>query len=616
MNKIFRYILGAGLAAVVGVVFSGCEKHGDDGQDLSKAGISNLENPKDGQTVSRLGETVTVSFNASAAWVADLGLEESESWVRIAAQNNNTEAGRGSVRLVFERNNESERKVDLWISVDGYRRTVLCSFTQTGNSVSELSETLNKAMHERLLKDYLWNEEYASLDKEGKIEMQVNYDEFLDINLTKMGDVNIEDGGTYREYSVNSGKRYIYSYISEIGGSSALASKVPTKASTIMGLGMGPTLASGYSSSNDRCLILGYVYPGSPAEKAGLRRGDLIFSVNGVDLNPSNYLNYQFELYTTTSGTYTIGYGRYDEATGTKLIEYNTTVSASAFGLHPILFSGLFQNENLSVNIGYVVLESFEIGDHETLKLQLEELKNQGIKDLILDLRFNPGGSVAECRYLMSAIVGAAHYDDTFAKMTYNDGSSDIWSFGYGDPKNSDGLGQAPDLGLKSLHVICSENTGSASEIVINSLKGIDFPVTTYGSRTEGKNVGMQVSYMTTNGRRFEFAPITFRVQNAKGEGDYADGIPVDKMVNNQNNNWNDDIEAFFPYSTADWVLASKADACVIWAINRITDGKDPDWSRPSAAMQKTSRMSSLTLRPLENAPIVLKPGRFGNIVY
>lgn len=621
MNKIFRYILSAGLAAVVGAAFTGCEK--DNLNDLSKYGISNLENPKDGQTVSRLGETVTVSFTADGAWTATLGLEEGEKWARVAAQNNNSEAGKGSIRLVFEKNSSAdERAVDLWISVDGHKRTVLCTFTQAGNSVNALSETLNKAMHERLLTDYLWNTEYKALDEKGEIEMMVNYDEFLNVNLTKMGDANIEDGGFYREYSVNAGKRYIYSYISEIGGSSASyapaapESKAQTKASATMGLGMGPTLASAYSTQTDRCLVLGYVYKDSPADKAGLKRGDLIVGVNGARLDASNYSQYQWELYTSTSGTYSIDYGRYDSETGTKLVESNTVVTAAAFELHPIIFASLFQNEDKTINIGYIVLESFELGDHDMLKAQLEQMKTEGIKDLILDLRFNPGGSVAECRYLMSAIVGAANYDKTFAKMTYNDGSTDVWSFGYGDPKNSDNLGQAPDLGLNSLHVICSENTGSASEIVINSLKGIDFPVTTYGSRTEGKNVGMEVSYITANGRRFEYAPITFRVSNAKGEGDYADGIPVDKMVNNQNSNWSDDIDASFPYSTADWELAARADASVIWAISRITEGKDPDFAGTKSAMQWPAGIHSHALTPVENTPVPLRSGRYGNLLY
>ena len=294
-------------------------------------------------------------------------------------------------------------------------------------------------------------------------------------------------------------------------------------------------------------------------------------------------------------------------------------MTAATYNYNPIIFAGLFQDKDLTTNIGYMVLESFDLSAQDMLEEQLKVYKEEGIKDLILDLRFNPGGAVAQCRYLMSSIVGADNYDRTFATMTYNNGKEETWTFGYGDKNNDDRLGQGPDLGLKRLYVICSENTGSAAEIVINSLKGIDFPVTTYGSRTEGKNVGMVTSILTSGGRSFEFAPITFYVKNAKDFGDYKDGFEVDKKVNNQNDNWNDDIDRYFPYGTGDWELALKADPAVNWAVENITTGKDPDFNEPGqqTASKVNKRSAGLMhAHPLPNAPIRPKMGRFGNVIY
>lgn len=100
-----------------------------------------------------------------------------------------------------------------------------------------------------------------------------------------------------------------------------------------------------------------------------------------------------------------------------------------------------------------------------------------------------------QCRYLMTSIVGAARLEQTFAILEFNGGEDDIetWTFGDGsdNPDAASTLGTGPDLGLSRLFVICSESTASAAEMVIESLEGIDFPVYLFGSRTEGKNVGM-----------------------------------------------------------------------------------------------------------------------------
>lgn len=616
MRNILRNILYFSCTLALCMAFAGCSENdtNDGGSGLEGSGITNLNNPKEGQDISYFGETVTISFTASAAWSAEVVTSDGGSWVRISAQNNNTAAGDGSVRLVFEKNTNAPRTAELYVTVEGHKRSLLCTMTQPNNNTDGMSTYLNEKMHERLLTDYLWNGDYKKLSDEGKIDFDVAYGDFLFQNLTKMGETNIEDGGYYRDFSSLRGQRFIYSYIQETTQSSASASSAPqTRATSYRGLGMGPSLAMGYTSQDTRCLILGYVYIDSPADKAGLRRGDLIVGVNGKRLDRSNYSAYQYELYTSTSGKYDITYARY-KADGKTLVEYDTSVTAGTFTYNPVLVAAQFTNTEKTVNIGYLVLESFDISSQEALSYQLKVFKDLGISDMILDLRFNPGGSVASCRYLMSSIVGSAHYDDTFAKMTFNDGTEEIWSFGYGNPLASDGLGQGPDLGLDRLYVITSENTGSAAEIVINSLKGIDFPVYTYGSRTAGKNVGMVTSYLTHSGRRFEFAPITFYVKNAKGFGDYADGFEVDHSVNNQNASYDDDLDRYFPYCTTDWGN-SAADPALLWAMMNATTGEDPDFTPKTSAAKFNANLSN-TMQPVPNTPIELKLGRYGNVIY
>ena len=95
----------------------------------------------------------------------------------------------------------------------------------------------------------------------------------------------------------------------------------------------------------------------------------------------------------------------------------------------------------------------------------------------------------------------------------------------------------------------------SASELIIHGLRGVDFPVILIGSRSEGKNVGMVVTQEVYNGRRFEFAPITYRGLNAKDEYAPKDGFDPDlgNMLNNQDSNYQNDLDNMFPYAFGDW---------------------------------------------------------------
>lgn len=83
--------------------------------------------------------------------------------------------------------------------------------------------------------------------------------------------------------------------------------------------------------------------------------------------------------------------------------------------------------------------------------------------------------------------------------------------------------------------------------------------------------------YNSSQTRAFEFAPITFRVHNAKGFSDYADGIELDCMVNDQDAESSDDIDYVFPYDPNDWRWWFR-DYAVSWAASWIVDGENPEW--------------------------------------
>ena len=600
-------------------------------------GITEIENPRAEKNVTVYGETVTVKFVAEGPWYAELELKNEGEWAAISQMKGIESAGPGTVRVRFSKNEtESERVAELYVAVRGKDRMLVATFTQSaGENISAMSAALNEIMDKRLREDYLWADDYAKLE----IDKTVNYDKFLYTHLTKLGDINIEDGGYYRDYSASAGERYIYSYISEVTSTKApIATKAGELTSTF-GLGIGPMFASVYESGTDYIgLTIGYVYPGSPAETAGLRRGDTIYKMGSTRITRSNYQSVMQELFYSPSGTYDIVYARYeanDAAERYDLVQdKKAEVTAASYGYNPIIYAAILTNSELSsdnsasdlppFNIGYMASESFDATAQEVMDYQIKQFIDAGITELILDLRFNVGGEVQQSRYLASSIVGRDYDDKIFFKAKFRDGKIEEWPFKSG-PSESDKLGVAPSMGLKRLWVIMSESTASASELIINALKGVDFPITLIGSRSEGKNVGMEVTHEMYNGRRFEFAPITYWGLNGKDEYAPKDGFMPDSgnILNNQNSNYSDDIDNMFPYAFGDWGnfdfnIPFYCCFCDILGIDR------PDYQAGGLksgvsvtdGLRLSARQIGVGVEPVGVSELRPEIGRFGNVIY
>lgn len=592
--KLFRNIIMwvAALAAALSL-FSCQEKE-------PQSYVENVALSVGDRKVSFRGATVTVSFDVPAAWSARLELKNGEGeWAAVKSNTQSGDAKKGAlVRVAFEENRSSEERIaELWISMDGYEDECVCTMIQ---AVSEdaadaaVSKSLNEYMHEILKKDYLFADAYNQLD----VDLSVNYKEFLSKHLLAMGNVNEADGGYYK-YGDNFGDRFIYTNIAEV--------QVGTKAIQTEGLGFGPFVSTILADgSSDVGIAPAYVRRGSPAEAAGLRRGDLIYGVNGTRLTLDNYSNFMYSLYQGTTGTFKFDYMRL-EAGADGMYGWNHYKSgAAAAGMHvydPVLHASIMKDpDNTQTKIGYLVYESFDLNSQELLEDAIDQFVAAGITELVLDLRFNAGGAVAQSRWLSGCIAGETNKDKTFTKVIYNDGSQENWTFGYGYDNDVDNLGLPTYLGLKRLFVITSYNTASAAELVINSLNGVDFPVYLIGGQTEGKNVGMTVSEVDHGARRFLFSPVTFWVRNAKDFGDYPDGIEPDEIVTERDNN-------VFPYSFADWGNLDKNEA-LQWAYCEIT-GKER-WSQ----LGTKAAAGCVLPCPLDFQPVKVEAGKYGNLLY
>lgn len=569
------------------------------------SGVSNVSYSD--KAVSFRGATVSVRFDAAAAWTASLELKSvpEQEWAAISSSTLSGGARKDcSVRIVFEENRTpQERTLELWLTVEGFEPECVATLMQAADGAgadAEINKALNTYMHDILKEDYLFADAYNAQD----VDLTVPYNDFLSTHLLSLGDVNVADGGYRKASQENAGQRFIYTNLVEV---------VATKAAQTGGLGFGPFISTALSASgSDMALAPSFVRRGSPAEEAGLRRGDLIYAVNGTRLTTSNYRNYMTSLYMNPSGSYKFSFLRFeaDGNGGYALNSYDSGVAVAGVHIYdPVLHASVMTDpDNPATKIGYLVYESFDLNSQDILEETINDFVEAGINDLILDLRFNAGGAVAQSRWLSGCIAGAANGSKTFTKVVYNDGKTENWTFDYGYDNDTDNLGKPVYLGLSRLYVICSYNTASAAELVINSLRGVDFPVTLIGGTTEGKNVGMEVSEKIYNGRRFQFSPVTFWVRNAKDFGDYPDGIKPDEFVNNDNTSYADDADNVFPYSFSDWGNMDY-NIALQWAYCSIT-GKSR-WTH--TPVRSTAYDVPV---PVDCQPMELMHNRHGNLLF
>jgi C-terminal processing protease CtpA/Prc len=166
-------------------------------------------------------------------------------------------------------------------------------------------------------------------------------------------------------------------------------------------------------------------------------------------------------------------------------------------------------------------------------ELQLIEaftkLRDEKVDDLVLDLRYNGGGLLYVASQVAYMIAGPTQTAaKTFERTIYNDKTTPgspipFWSFAWGfpSPKPAQGGSPLPYLNLKKVTILTTPGTCSASESIINGLRGLDIEVDLIGGKTCGKPYGFvpQPNCGTT------YFAIQLKGVNQKGFGDYADGM-------------------------------------------------------------------------------------------
>ena len=242
--------------------------------------------------------------------------------------------------------------------------------------------------------------------------------------------------------------------------------------------------------------------------------------------------NYQNLLFGVES--YTIGFAEVSngELVSNGIVKYLTAVA--------IQEDPVFLSKVLNVggeNIGYLVYLQFISNYNDELRNVFHTFKLAGINDLILDLRYNPGGSVNTAQIMASMIAPQQDVsgDKVFAKY--------LWNKNVGNQILKDEGADSPNLILKFLsaemtnnlnlsrvYILTTGNTASASELVINGLKPY-MEVVTVGSTTVGKYTDSVTFHDQAKSYNWAIQPIVVKLANADDQSDYKNGFEPDYAV-------------------------------------------------------------------------------------
>jgi C-terminal processing protease CtpA/Prc len=302
---------------------------------------------------------------------------------------------------------------------------------------------------------------------------------------------------------------------------------------------VGVAVSTGYSPAFGRFsntdgvfIIVEYVFPGSPADEAGLKRGDIILSINDKDLNITNYLN----LYNSSTQKVELGElsGGFISPSGREI-----TIVAREIALDPLIHYEI--KEIAGHKIGYLVYVEFTSGQNReylySLEHALDSFNTAGVTDLIVDFRYNPGGDVNAAEFFASAVAPASvvQSHDILVRFEYNSGYNNYFLQNEGsDSPNlvSRFSDTANFLNLNKIYFLTTGGTASACEFTMSGL----FPymdVVLVGEDTYGKYCGAWIipDLADPPQHNWGLVPVVMKYANKDGYTDFDDGLAADIKI-------------------------------------------------------------------------------------
>lgn len=265
-----------------------------------------------------------------------------------------------------------------------------------------------------------------------------------------------------------------------------------------------------------------YIIPNSDAATKPINRGDIFYAINGTPLTIDNYRTL------LANDTYTVNLADYDGGNITPNGE-SVTLTKTELAENPILFSTVIPQG--THNIGYLMYNGFYPNFDSQLNAAFGSFQSQNVTDLVLDLRYNSGGSVSTATKLASMITGQ-FTGQLFAKQQWNAKAQSYFEDNNPQTLTNNFIGGLNSLNLNKVYILTTKSSASASELVINCLKPY-ITVVQIGDITTGKNVGSVTLYDSPTfakqnvnpAHKYAMQPIVLKIVDKNGFGDYTSGI-------------------------------------------------------------------------------------------
>ncbi|MRX41243.1 peptidase S41 [Flavobacterium sp. LC2016-23] len=275
-----------------------------------------------------------------------------------------------------------------------------------------------------------------------------------------------------------------------------------------------------------------FVLSDSPAERNGMKRGQLVKTINGTLLNTQNFERLYLDV--AHSDQVKLQLMDYTEESGfsaLKEIQLGRGFTFSQPMIHKVVL-------NNTEKTGYLAIPHFDIGLASPLLQVFQDFKNQSVTKVIIDLRYNGGGDVSSAAALSIILAPDIKPGDLFIKFKGNkNGGAVNQSFKEALEMNEtavhyDAL-RAAHPAIQEVYVLCGSHTASASEIIINNLKPY-MKVITIGEKTTGKDVaGFAIEDNRISGQQgWTLYPVIYKLSNASNEGNYSMGITPSVVLN------------------------------------------------------------------------------------
>ena len=289
-----------------------------------------------------------------------------------------------------------------------------------------------------------------------------------------------------------------------------------------------------FINSSNIFAVVQYVYPNSPAELAGLKRGDIFIKINGSAITDNNYLQFIY------SNNITITLGEYDSG-GISMDGIGTvTLTARPMQLNAVLIDTVINYQGRK--IGYLFYTQY-YESTTSLDNALLSFKADGITDLVLDLRYNPGGYVSTARHLCSALAPRTVVAQKEILITkhWNNLYQNHWTTNNEQGQLEERFDASlvtnnVNMDLQQLYVLTGRGTASASELTITGLQPYMNNITLIGGTTVGKYVASATLRSQKNGQvdselsNWAIQPIIFAYANARGDS-FKNGFVPDYDV-------------------------------------------------------------------------------------